>query len=541
MYMGYFSEVYGPLQFIAFDTDGEGWSVASLVTKSEKVSDGSRTVSILEMYNNVQTTLADRVVGYACTVGSGMIGAYSWGQARTSADGQAQTFLPSTKIPVASTSKVVTALAAIRFLAAKGVPLESEIGQYFPKDWARDDYLSKLKFNDLLSQRSGIRDYGNNDGKYDTLKNFFTQHVDAKTDMKIIDPAKKGIWNYSNWNFAIFRILLPIIGGFTDFSSGFESRLASEYVKIVQQNVFEPVGVRDVDCKPPTSGPQASTYAYSYGFPGTAKGHDWGDNSLSAGAAGWWLSIDDIAKVLDSLNRNDSRILTSDQLTDMVKGTNTDTYALGWDNNIRHGGYIQKNGGWSSGDGTHAGTTIAIFPGGLFGALFVNSDILGPGLQNYWKWCKKCQAIAFDFGSNKGSCPAGGAHDHDGSGTYYMPLGNSPPADAQKGWRWCKKCQAIAFASSSAVGKCSGGGQHDHSSSGAYSVVLHNSGSPVPAHHQEGWRWCNKCQVLTGANEAPCGAGGKHDHAGSGDYMLQLAIGADTVLLDAYKDARKAI
>ena len=455
--------------------------------------------------------------------------------------GQAQTFLPSTKIPVASTSKVVTALAAIRFLAAKGVSLESEISQYFPKDWARNGYLSKLKFNDVLSQRSGIWDYGNNDGKYDTLKNFFTQHVDSNTDPKIINPAKNGVWNYSNLDFAIFRVLLPVIGGFKDTPAGFESRLASEYVRIMQENVFEPVGIRDVDCKPPSTGSQASTYAYTYGFPGTAKGHDWGDNSLSAGAAGWWLSIDDIAKVLDSLNRNDGRVLTSDQLTDTVKGTNTDTYALGWDNNTRHGGYIQKNGGWSSGDGTYTGTTIALFPGGMLGALFVNSDILGPGLQNYWKWCNKCMAIAFDLRSNKNTCQAGGAHDHTRSSVYYVPLGNNPPADAQKGWRWCKQCQVLAFAGGKAIGKCSSGGQHDHSSSGAYSVVLRSGSAPEPAHHQAGWHWCNKCQVLAAANDGSGAEGGRHDHTGSGDYMLQLAVGADMVLFDAYKDALKVI
>lgn len=64
--------------------------------------------------------------------------------------------------------------------------------------------------------------------------------------------------------------------------------------------------------------------------------------------------------------------------------------------------------------------------------------------------------------------------------------------------------------------------------------------SPEPAHHLAGWHWCNKCQILT-ANVGPCDGGGQHDHTGSGDYMLQLAIGADTVLLDQYKKALNAI
>src|SRR5215472_16177327 len=68
-----------------------------------------------------------KVVGYACTVGAASIGAFSHGYARTSANAPAKLFLPSTKITVASVSKVVTALAAIRVLAKNNVDLNSDI------------------------------------------------------------------------------------------------------------------------------------------------------------------------------------------------------------------------------------------------------------------------------------------------------------------------------------------------------------------------------------------------------------------------------
>ena len=132
---------------------------------------------------------------------------------------------------------------------------------------------------------------------------------------------------------------------------------------------FEPVCAMGVDTKPPTTGPQVNAYALSYKFPGAASGHDWGDNTQGAGAAGWYLSIDDIAKVLNSLNKNDGRILTSAQLQDMQ------STPLGWDTMTDATGYrwVEKNGGWKW-NGTSISASIALFGPGVFGALFINSD-----------------------------------------------------------------------------------------------------------------------------------------------------------------------
>ena len=39
--------------------------------------------------------------------------------------------------------------------------------------------------------------------------------------------------------------------------------------------------------------------------------------------------------------------------------------------------------------------------------------------QNKWSWCNKCQLLAFS-GNGVGPCPAGGNHDHTGSGDYTL-------------------------------------------------------------------------------------------------------------------------
>ena len=549
MYMGYFSEVYGTIKIVAFDMDGSGWSVTAAVTLAEKVCDATQCVSIADVYKNIAAKLNGKVVGYACTVGSAKLGAYSHGEARTNANAPSRMFLPSTKINVASVSKVVTALAAIRVLAKNCVSLDSGIGGYLPGDWQLDSHVAAITFRQLLSHRSGIKDYGNNSQSYDILKNFFTQSVDStknsdcqgKPGYDPTNPINPNNHNpcYSNYNFGIFRVLLPWIDGFVDDPQHRPEKLASAYIKLVQKHVFEPVGAINVDANPPATGPQATGYAFAYQYPGTTGGWDWNDQRLFVGASGWYLSIDDIAKVLYSLNKNDGRILTSTQLQDM------ESTKLGWDVTTDASGYrwVEKNGGlgWN---GTTISTSIALFGPGVFGALFINSDVLGAGLQNNWQWCNKCQAISFAGNAWLGECPAGVLHDHVGSGNYCIMMNGAVPPGCQDNWRWCNKCRALSFAGSLSLGKCSAGGMHNHAGSGDYILPIRASGASVPLDYQDNWRWCKKCQVLAfggASSTGPCAEGGQHDHTGSGNYMLGYVVGADAVLYEAYMNALKPI
>lgn len=142
-----------------------------------------------------------------------------------------------------------------------------------------------------------------------------------------------------------------------------------------------------------------------------------------------------------------------------------------------------------------------------------------PAGQDNWRWCRKCQGIYF-AGSSTGACPAGGGHDHSGSGDYTLLQGLDAAA-GQDNWRWCNKCQGLAFAGNPALGSCPGGGNHDHVGSGNYKLVFNNPADPG----QKNWRWCNKCQGLHFAGNflaGACPAGGGHDHAGSGNYDLRL-------------------
>src|SRR5262249_25335501 len=154
----------------------------------------------------------------------------------------------------------------------------SPIGPHLPKDWNVDPGVAAITFEQLLSHTSGILDYGNNDQDYGILKQFFTQKIVPGGPIMTNPVGKAKPSTYSNYNFSIFRILLPMVDGFVDSDPAHRAeRLAERYVNIVQLNVFSPVGVHHVECKPPTQ-PAASALAYA--FPGDHPGWPWDDMTL---------------------------------------------------------------------------------------------------------------------------------------------------------------------------------------------------------------------------------------------------------------------
>jgi hypothetical protein len=136
--------------------------------------------------------------------------------------------------------------------------------------------------------------------------------------------------------------------------------------------------------------------------------------------------------------------------------------------------------------------------------------------QNNWRWCHKCQGMY--FAGNPGShCPAGGPHDHTGSGNYRISHNMQVPY-GQTNWRWCHKCQGMYFAGNPGS-HCPAGGAHADTGSGNYNLVENSANFAG----QPNWRWCHKCQGLyfAGNNAGNCPAGGGHDHTGSGNYILR--------------------
>lgn len=370
------------------------------------ICDNAQCLRVCKMTKNVRAELDGNVVGYSLFVGQ--YPKYdAYGDARTSTDGQ-KYFTSKTKVTVASVSKLVTAIGAIRILDKYGVKLNDAIGKYLPSDWTVSDYVKNLTFAQLLSQRSGVMDYGNVANDYQTLKNFFSQSV-SKTTTTSCDPTDsnnnfikvtsgQGInpnnpngagmpynFCYSNFNFSIFRILLPKVAKYPEEAdlSKRPQVLADQYIKLIQENEFDLVGQKNVSCAPPAQMPDASNYAYAYLAPGTKKGYDWGDNSLTCGAAGWYLSAEDITKVMLSISSKDGKIFTVSPKTDQFEVMRQ----LGLGLDVTGETEMEKNGGWGANCDSKGkncatiSTSVAVF-GPVKGPrvvaiLFLNSNIAG--------------------------------------------------------------------------------------------------------------------------------------------------------------------
>ncbi|RSL85668.1 hypothetical protein CDV31_016527 [Fusarium ambrosium] len=143
--------------------------------------------------------------------------------------------------------------------------------------------------------------------------------------------------------------------------------------------------------------------------------------------------------------------------------------------------------------------------------------------QDNWRWCRKCQVLSF-AGGPVGDCQAGGKHDFNGSGNYSLCIDGNPRgiASGQDQWRWCNKCQALAFDGHTC---CPAGGAHINTTSWNYTLIAND---PALPNSQSGWMWCNKCYGLAyskDVSDGTCPRGGTHDHAGSADYALPMNVG----------------
>ncbi len=377
------------------------------------ICDDKQCVSIHHVARSIYKLIGCKVVGYAFFVGDGLDpsrGIFGgFGEARTRLTPPEIWFSPSTKMQIASSSKVLTALAGIRVL---GPRMEVPAYSYFPSDWRLPptSIVKNITFRQFLSQTSGVQQYspGTLFATADVLERFFTQEL-PNPDAPNICPGYHAnsivVPNpivsdhkpcYSNANFGIMRLALPRAGGAT---TNDPYGLAENYVRQVRDNVFAPVGVQDVGCRP--ANPRAAALPYQY--PGDSVSYDWGDTTLACGDWGWYVSVEDYAKVLLSLNSGDHRILTDCQLFDME--TNPVSHPVGWD--VKADGptrrWLEKNGEQIHG-GAIQTTSVGIYGGhggcpssgssptpGVAAVLFINSNI--DGQPNVGAWTVLTRAL----------------------------------------------------------------------------------------------------------------------------------------------------
>jgi CubicO group peptidase (beta-lactamase class C family) len=337
-------------------------------------TDPAPSDALSRMAESLHNQLRGDVVGYAFALGTKPMVTGAGGLARIGADGGPTPFTPDTPMIIASVSKLVSALVTIRLLSDHGLNVNSRIGPYFPSDWAVSPYIQNLTFAQLLSQKSGIKDFGNGPMSYQRLRGFFTQSVEPDSTTScggasIVDPKSPVTPNnldfcYSNYNAAILPILLPKVTGRPEQAD--PQKFERYYERLVQEVVFKPVGVMNATCAP-----EDSNYALSYIYPGDAPGKDWGPQYARCATGGWYVSAVGVAKVLASIAVKDGRILRETGTYSSFKEIRSG--GLGLDRNSAE--MMEKNGVLGDDSGVLAVSALIFFPEGarLPAVLFTNS------------------------------------------------------------------------------------------------------------------------------------------------------------------------
>jgi CubicO group peptidase (beta-lactamase class C family) len=285
------------------------------------------------------------------------------GFARRPADGNLAQGIDRRMI-VFSLSKLLTTVAALQLIEARGLTIDSTIGPWLPAGWNAPAAVNALRFRDLLSHRSGLRSSQSAPEE--------TQSWNGMRDSVANGTPLPPSYTYQNLNFALFQVIIPALwagqpGGPSAGITLTEASASFWYRYYVLTRLLEPAGIADVDC----IYEDRATATRLYGV-GVADGLDPDDRTLWCASGGWYLSSAEYARFMAYL-RHTSTLLSPAQRQLM------DQAHLGWDGaspgSTSHGTYYTKNGSRSAASGTVGGLTqVSVFPAtGVEVVLFTNT------------------------------------------------------------------------------------------------------------------------------------------------------------------------
>src|SRR5262249_49968928 len=162
----------------------------------------------------------------------------AYGKVRTASDPPQTTIMLDARSNPASVTKTMTAVAALKLLAAKNVSVTSTIAAYLPQSWSLGQGVSAITFAQLLTHTSGIRDPVNLGTSYASLKTIMAQNI---------LPANK-VKNYQNTNIALFRILIPYLNSFSDQGAQDIAAATDQSYLTYMSSVYNPE--ISISCKP---------------------------------------------------------------------------------------------------------------------------------------------------------------------------------------------------------------------------------------------------------------------------------------------------
>lgn len=308
----------------------------------------------------LKAQLDGQVMGYAFVImkEGEVVQKGNGGLSRTQVDG-ARDMSTSQPMHVASISKFITTIAALRLLEKNNLSPNTKIAPYLPSDWPKGPGIDELTFIELLSHRSGFVEYG--------TQNFNATLMDSLRHVIALGSAGLKSPRYSNIHHSFFRVILPMLDDKINARTSDLTAIASgrPYEQMLNREVFAPLAVSAT-----LNGTSDVIHAYATHTDATGGSGRFANFAIVSGAYGWHISADDLAKVW--LSTWYSEAIISKQMRQAMMESRAGLF-----NTIERprGIYYNKIGQWMYSFATQKQVEcIAVhYPGNIDLILYVNS------------------------------------------------------------------------------------------------------------------------------------------------------------------------
>lgn len=240
----------------------------------------------------------------------------------------------TTRMPIASVSKSMTALAVLQLVDAGKVALDAPVRQYVPDFRLADARGDRITVRELLNQTSGMSDTAFPDlrrPQADSLAGAVERLHAAKL---AADPGTE--FHYHNPNYQVAARLVEVVSG-------------ESFADYLRRNVFDPIGMRDSTTVNSARAAEQVTHGYirAYGFAIPVGEPDW----FVGGSHGVITTAADLAAWLITQNNggvapDGQRVVSAAAVTEMhtPSGVGDDEYGMGWQH--EQSDQISHNGDW---------------------------------------------------------------------------------------------------------------------------------------------------------------------------------------------------
>jgi CubicO group peptidase (beta-lactamase class C family) len=311
--------------------------------------------------DQLHAALKDSVAGYAMQLRQNGAPVYTliWNWSQTPADGS-QGWTLDRRMHIASVSKLVTAMAMTKLLAAKNISPDAKIINYLPTYWQKGPGIANISFAQLLTHTSGFST-GGSATDYQTMKARVAQGVGGNG------------YDYENLNFGLCRILIAIINGNVSKNMLIPQPLTdplwdgitvAAYEQYMQANVFAPAGVTGATLERPANGTLA------YNFPVIQAGWNSGSLESVSGGAGWHMSVNELLAVMGTFRRGGSIMSPGNASNMLAAGFGIDLTL-----NTLAGPLYNKNGLWRDNQQRTEQSLAYFLPENMELVVFANSPI----------------------------------------------------------------------------------------------------------------------------------------------------------------------